>query len=269
MDGLVMAEKICPRCEGEEFEESFTHFDGFCTHCGLVIEDFNNPRSITPSQQPDKHNEESLIDQDVPDWPEYVTITNATEQQYAQAIDELETFADELWVPANSRVKIAEFYADAMLERSTDGRATPAVIGALLHIVSRNAEEIRPICAISDCIDMEEQRITSFVRNLQYELSHEVAVSKPIGFLPYLCNTLDFDEDVSHRSEQVIDKLEECGLSNGKSPGGIAGAVLYEVTNGSRTQREIAEAVGVSTETIRQRLNDIRGNEEVQFNGGC
>lgn len=70
---------------------------------------------------------------------------------------------------------------------------------------------------------------------------------------------LDVPDPVRERANEIIDECDEVGLSSGKSPTGWAAAAIYlsSLESGEKLrQQEIADVVGVSQVTIRNRYQE-------------
>lgn len=261
----MQIEDGCPACGSHQFEESFEQFDGFCEDCGFVIEDFANPNEPQAQVTQSEFDIPSATNDDSLEWEDFVSVRNSTEQQVAEAIDYIESMADELSFSNDTRKRSSELYCEAMFEGVTDGRSTKVLVASILHLVSRDNGEVRPVPTIASVIDEEETRIKRLIRTIQQELSLNTGIPEPSQYLPYFIDELDINQDVVQRCKEVLTQLSTESSLSGQNPAGLAGAVLYEVTDGSRTQREIAECAGVSKETIRQRLNDIRSSSSVSI----
>jgi transcription initiation factor TFIIB len=75
-------------------------------------------------------------------------------------------------------------------------------------------------------------------------------------YLPYLTQEVEMDSVPEAR--KILESAHDQGLVSGRSPLGFAGAALYVVNEKDLTQREIADAAGVTGETIRVRVKELR-----------
>jgi transcription initiation factor TFIIB len=107
-------------------------------------------------------------------------------------------------------------------------------------------------------LDRDADSLDRLVRSLHRELDLGYLGSPPEEYLPYLSEELGFAPDVERRARALVDAAHRAGVTNGKSPTGVAGAALYAASAGERSQRDIAATVGVSKETIRVRIKEFR-----------
>jgi transcription initiation factor TFIIB len=73
----------------------------------------------------------------------------------------------------------------------------------------------------------------------------------------FLDDEFTVDEDHLQASTDLLEDIASSSSLVGKDPSGIAAAALY-VTGEELTQADVAEAVGVSTETVRNRVAQLR-----------
>ena len=191
-------------------------------------------------------------------WDEWYRVTNSTEQRVATAIEVIELIAEQVSLSVQTRSRAAELYGEAALELETDGRPTEAVVAAIVHLSMREHGEPRPVSVLAEIVGRDESEITQLARSLQRELQLKVPIPDPIEYLPYLQTALDFPDEVVEDAERCLQSLEGEANLRGGNPIGVAGAVLYLASDGERSQREVAQAAGVTKETIRKRLNELR-----------
>lgn len=79
----------------------------------------------------------------------------------------------------------------------------------------------------------------------------------PVDYLPFLGRILSVNDEQLNASSQILESVNGTPSLVGKDPGGVAAAALY-LTGEKRTQSLVAEAGGVSTETVRQRAVQLK-----------
>ncbi len=90
----------------------------------------------------------------------------------------------------------------------------------------------------------------------------------PTFFIPYLTVKLDLSDKVKYLANYLSSLAVKNGLTNGKSALGIATAAVYIASillDEKRTQIEIAEKVGVTDVTIRNRYDDIIKHFDIEI----
>ena len=84
--------------------------------------------------------------------------------------------------------------------------------------------------------------------------------TSPIDFIPRFASRLGVSTRVEVKAIEIINKSIEQGLNNGNGPTGLAAAALYIASyllNERKTQKDIAEVVGVTEVTIRNRYKEL------------
>lgn len=255
----------CPKCNSSNVDEDFEKVRAICNDCGLVIRSFEtNPSVNGEADSPDEP-----ADEDEPlTWSEAYTVRNSTEQRVAEAFVILEAVSESLRVSDDVRREAAALFSSAAKQNVTDGRPTEAIIAATVHIAGIATAKPRPLARITDALGLEKSQVGHLARVLRRELDHEYAGTATKAYLPFLRAELRYPPEVAERAEQLLAEAESTGITNGRSPAGIAGAALYCTSDGECSQREVASVAGVSKETIRVRVKDLRtlaeGNVEME-----
>jgi transcription initiation factor TFIIB len=196
--------------------------------------------------------------EDEREWSEVVRVRNSTEQRVAAVLDCLESIGDQLGLSSEVRLRAASLYAEVALQGLNDGRRTDEVIGATVCLVTRQIGEPIPITRIANQIDTDPQDIGRLTKRLQRELDIENTECPAESYVGSLCIPLGCDEETVERAFKLVRSARDAKLTDGRNPVGVAAAAIYAVGGGERTQREIAEAGGISRETVRVRLQEFR-----------
>lgn len=242
----------CPECGSAGLDESGPIDGAICSSCGFVIEDLDEAR------EPVEDTTESEDSGEPVPWADYHTVSNSTEQQVAEAFELLEEFGDRLSLDPDIREEVAEVFADAAVENVPDGRPMEQTVAAAIVVGARSGGVPRPIARVASAAQIETDALTRVVRDLYQELDQPHRGFEYGDYLPYLCDELGVGEAEADHARGVLKRVADSEQLSGIHPGGVVGAALYLATDGAITQREIALAAGVSTETIRVRLQDCR-----------
>jgi transcription initiation factor TFIIIB Brf1 subunit/transcription initiation factor TFIIB len=241
----------CPTCGGKSYENLTGVPQPLCSDCGLVIGTTAEiPQSLEETEDEGRPGTES--------WTEYYSVTNSTEQQVATAIDHVETIGDQLFLSADTRIQAAEVYADAARDTLTDGRPTVLTVAAAICIGSREATSPRPSERVAQAADIEVQRVKQMIRTFQEELDRGYIDLSPAAYVPYLCEDADLNDTTTQQASNLINGAKMEDLTPGGHPVGVAAAAVYLVAEEEVSQRGIAAVAGVTKETIRVRLNELR-----------
>lgn len=241
----------CPACDAGGVDTSVDIFDGVCVTCGFVVHDSNDltvPDWIVTAQR----DEQSPQD----DWLANCRVQNATEQRLVSGFNEIEELANCLHIPIELRRDAAEIYCDAFLAETTDGRETTNIIAACVRLASLQNNPI-PTGRLTDPQDVDSSQFHRNCSTLRDELDKAPPAPEPADYLRFLENELSVDDDLLQASDQLLGNIAGDSSLVGKDPSAIAAAALY-LTGEDFTQSNVAESVGVSTETVRKRVAQLR-----------
>jgi transcription initiation factor TFIIB len=244
--------EACPVCDTEAIDATISSFDGVCTECGFVIHD------STDTSAPDwlvVRNEENQPSEE--EWLATCRVQNATEQRLAKAFEALENLADHLSISVGLRRDAADVYCEAFLAGATDGRDTTTMVAACARLASLQEQRPIPAGRLTDPSDIDSGQFHRNCTVLNDELDQTPPVPEPVDYLAFLDDEFVVDDDHLQASARLLEVIAGDPSLVGKDPGGIAAAALY-LTRDEFTQEDVAEAVGVSTETIRNRVAQLR-----------
>lgn len=242
----------CPACEGEDIDRSIADLDGVCTQCGYVVQDGSEttpPDWLVPSDQAEQSNQQS--------WAEVSTVRNATEEQLIQAFATLEELGDSLPLDVSLRREAADVYCEAFLAKTTDGRDTTCVVAACVRLASLECEQPIPTGRITELPSVDAKQFQLSYAALCEDLDRTPPVLKPVDYVPFLAGRLGLTEEQRRAGTRRLEKVAGEPSLVGKDPVGIAAGALY-LSSDETTQSDVADAAGVSTETIRQRVAQLR-----------
>lgn len=241
----------CASCKASSFERLDDDLSLICSECGFVV---GTEAKIPPPLTEDGSEDTNEADS----WSEYYAVTNSTEQQVATAFEYLETLGDDLSLSIETREQVADVYATAALENVTDGRLTLLVVAAAICIGAREAGRPRPSNRVAQAVGIDPGQVKRTIRLFQEELDRGYSGMSPAAYVPFLCEDAGLDQDVERQAIQLAEQFRSETNNKGKHPAGIAGAAIYLASDGTVTQRSIAMVAGVTKETIRVRLEELR-----------
>lgn len=242
----------CPVCDSDAIDESIEDFAGVCTECGFVVHD---PADTTLPEW--IQSREEVEEQFHEDWLTVCRVRNSTEQQLARAFAALEDIGNALCLDSDLRQKGAAVYCDAFVAGSTDGRDTMCIIAACARLASLSASQPIPPGRLSELPSVDPRKYRLSLAGIQSDLGLSPALPTPEDYVFFLAGELDLEDIVLGVTETTLEQIEGHSALVGKDPVGITAAAIYLAAE-NKTQSEVADASGVSTETIRQRVNQLR-----------
>jgi transcription initiation factor TFIIB len=141
------------------------------------------------------------------------------------------------------------------------GRSTSAILAAAIYISCREMGAVRSLKDIGEITDVKRKVISRSYRILIQQLEMIMPVIDPIKCIAKIANKAKLSEKSKRMAIDTMKDLVNTEASAGKRPMGLAATILYlscmrndEVV----TQKDIAEAAGVTEVTIRNRIKDLK-----------
>jgi transcription initiation factor TFIIB len=176
------------------------------------------------------------------------------------ALSELQRIVSFLNLPRSIHERIARYYEEAVNKGLVRGRSIESVIAALTYAVSREFGSPRTLDEISEASGVEKREIGRTYRYVSRELAIRILPADPITFVPRFCSMLGLSDKVQAKSIEILKKAKKHDITSGKGPTGVAAAAIYiacVLVGEKRTQREVADIVGVTEVTIRNRYKEL------------
>ena len=187
-------------------------------------------------------------------------LTKSKDRNLGFALSELNSMVSNLNLPESVHEEVARLYEKAVDKGLVRGRSMESIISALLYIVARKQGTPRTLDEISEASGIEKREIGRAYRYVARELGLRILPAKPQDYVPRFAGKLQLSGEVQARARQILKDAREQDLLSGKGPTGLAAAALYiaAVLEGEkRTQREVADVVGVTEVTIRNRYKEL------------
>jgi transcription initiation factor TFIIB len=194
-------------------------------------------------------------------WDSRSQVHEPVDRNFRQAFSELDRLKDKLAVGDAVIEKAAYIYRKALEKGLVRGRSISALIASALYAACRDTETPRTLKDIGNASNIKRKDIARCYRLLLRELSLKMPVVNPINCISRIASKAGLSEKTKREATKILQTAEELKISAGKDPMGLAAAALYVacVTNGeSKTQRDVAEAAGVTEVTIRNRYKGLK-----------
>ncbi len=278
----VTGEQFCSKCGfviSEKVNESGLERRSFSTQGGvdtartgaptsLTIHDRGlstviNPANKDATGRPLSSSMKSTITR-LRTWDSRSQSNVSEDRNLKQALTELNRLKDKLAVSSNILEKAAYLYRKALEKKLVRGRSISAMIAASLYAACRDAETPRTLNDVADAANVKRKDISKCYRLLHQELELKMPVVDSIQLIARISSKLAIPEKTKRYAVKVLQEVQKRKESSGKDPMGLAASALYLacVKNGvSITQRDLAEAAGVTEVTIRNRYKTLRESE--------
>ena len=293
---MLVQQGRCPECGGSEFVTDMETGEIACSHCGLVLQDEildQKPewRAFTPEEtrskartgppaslrqfdkglsttfQPYKDTygrslpmRERLKMMRLRKWNIRARVHSSDERNLSQAMNELTRLSDKLHIPASVEENAALIYRKALDEGLIRGRSIKSIAAAALYAACRLTRTPRSLKEVAEASTRSRKDISRFYRLLQRELEMNMPVPDPAKYVSKIASKAGLSQKTQNTAIQLLQEASKRKAIVGKGPMGMAAATLYiaAAMNGEKiTQREVAEAAGVTEVTIRNRYKDL------------
>jgi transcription initiation factor TFIIB len=194
-------------------------------------------------------------------WDSRSKAHEPADRNLRQAFNELNRLVDKLSVPGSVSERAAYIYRKALEKGLVRGRSISAIMAASLYTACRSLEVPRTLKDIAAVSNIKRKDIAKSYRLIVKELDLKMPVADPVKSVSRIATRVGLSERTSRKALDIIKKAMQSGISAGKDPMGLAAAALYVacVMEGeNKTQKDIAEAAGVTEVTIRNRYKGLK-----------
>jgi len=187
------------------------------------------------------------------------------DRKLVNMLSELNSVTGRLGLPARVRETAAAILRKLYEKHTIRKPQLPSYLAAAIyiackvnHISSRTKEEIMKI------LDVDRREFWNAYRKIRDEvLKKPLQPSKPMDYVAKIAGKLRLPAPVTTLAYKLSVLMVQHGLTDGKGPLGVAAASVYVaavVLDSKKTQREVADAAGVTEVTVRNRYKDIVDN---------
>jgi transcription initiation factor TFIIB len=283
----------CPECGSKYFREDQRRGETVCVKCGLVLEEsridasaewraFDNEQisKRTRAGAPLTHtkHDKGLTTEIGRGRGELFKVTPIKRAQYYRltkwqkrlveskdrnlsfALSELQRLISFLGLPRSVHEEVARKYEQAVDRGLVRGRSMESVIAALLYTICREMTTPRTLEEIAEASGVEKREIGRTYRYIARQLGMRILPAMPKDYVPRFASMLGLSDKAQAKALRFLEQAKSLEATSGKGPTGVAAASLYiaAVLEGEkRTQREIADAIGVTEVTIRNRFKEM------------
>jgi len=194
-------------------------------------------------------------------WDFRTQAHTAADRNLIRAFNELDRVKDKLGLSDAIIEKTAYIYRKAQEKQLVRGRSISSILSAAIYIACREMSASRSLAEVIAITNVKRKVITRSYRLLVSELDIKMPLVDPMKCVAKLANKARLSEKTKRMAMRTMGDLTRKGISAGKGPMGLAATVLYLscLSNGEHaTQRDIAEAAGVTEVTIRNRVKDLK-----------
>ncbi len=194
-------------------------------------------------------------------WDFRTQAHTAADRNLIRAFNELDRVKDKLGLSDAIIEKTAYIYRKAQEKQLVRGRSISSILAAAIYIACREMSASRSLAEVIEITNVKRKIITRSYRLLVSELDIKMPLVDPMKCVAKIANKARLSEKTKRMAMSTMSDLTRKEISAGKGPMGLAATVLYLscLRNGEHvTQKDIAEAAGVTEVTIRNRVKDLK-----------
>jgi transcription initiation factor TFIIB len=187
----------------------------------------------------------------------------SADRNLMRAFGELGRQRDKLGLSDAMIDKTAYIYRKALGKGLVMGRSTSAILAAAIYIACREMGAARSLNDISEITDVRRKVISRSYMILIQQLEIMMPLIDPIKCVAKIANKANLSEKTKRMAMDVMKDLVNTQLPAGKRPMSLAATILYLSclrNDEAVTQKELAEAAGVTEVTMRNRIKDLKSS---------
>ena len=193
----------------------------------------------------------------------------STHRNLMLAFSELGRLRDKLGLTDAIVEKSAYIYRKAEEKKMIRGRSIPSMLAAAIYMACREMGSPKSLHEMTKISEVRPKALTHCYRLLARELDIKVPLVEPSKYIAKIANKAGISEKTKRIAISAMEDIIKNEISAGKNPVALAATVLYLscIRNSeNRTQKDIADAAGVTEVTIRNRFKDLKAKYSSSLN---
>lgn len=255
----------CPECGSNEIGFNQQRGEIICRECGLVIEDntISQDEYISePAKKNAKHPFLSSAGTKEIDGKivKHSWLLSTKEKNTRYGDNRIESLGSKLCLPDRVVDDAKMLFKRSMAQDLAVGRDFVSLAYACVYSACIIHGVPKTLLELTINTSLTKKKVLSSFRLLKKELELRIEPIDPFDLIPRFASKLELSPQTKTVAIDLMMKLKECGLTSGKRPETVIAGVLYlasKLNNEPRTQRDVANAVGVIEITIRKFVQHV------------
>ncbi len=202
-------------------------------------------------------------------WQIRSRIHSSNERNLIQALTELDRLASQLELKMSVKDLAAMIYRKALSNRLMRSRSIDATVAGAVYAACRLRQMPRSLKEIARHSRIDMKKIGRHYRLIARKMNLKMPVPDPITYVPKIISRLSIPGSMQGEVLDILRRVKaNSHLITGRDPRGLAAAAVYIasiLTENRATQREIAQAAGVTEVTVRNRYKELVQELEIAF----
>jgi len=194
-------------------------------------------------------------------WQIRSRVHSSSDRNLAQAMAELERLSSKVNISPPIKEKAAVIYRKALDKALVRGRSINSIAAAALYAACRKSGSPRSLREIAIASLVDKKDVARCYRLLLQELNFHMPISDPLTYVSKIAEKNGVSGKTQGAAIAILGEARRKRFAAGKDPMGMAAAALYIAClqhNEKITQKDIAEAAGVTEVTVRNRYKALK-----------
>ena len=187
-------------------------------------------------------------------------LSAAIGRQRLVAQAEIDRLSSLLTIPEKTRESSLEIYRKAWENDLIHGRSIEKILAASMYMACRKHNVPRTLDEIEKVTRVGRKDIIKACKLLANRLGMKLAPISPLEYVGRFCAKLNLTNCAVEKAREILEKALELDMTSGRGPTGIAASAIYIAAilcDTKKTQKEVAEATGVTEVTLRVRYKEM------------
>jgi transcription initiation factor TFIIB len=194
-------------------------------------------------------------------WQIRSRVHSSVDRNLAQAMAELDRLSSKASISHPLKEKAAVIYRKALDKALVRGRSINSIAAASLYVACRKSGSPRTLREIADASLVDRKDVARCYRLLLQELDFHMPISDSLTYVSKIAEKNGVSGKTQGIAIAILREAKQKRFSAGKDPMGMAAAALYISclqNNEKITQKDIADAAGVTEVTVRNRYKALK-----------
>ncbi|MGA2681100.1 MAG: transcription initiation factor IIB [Candidatus Bathyarchaeia archaeon] len=194
-------------------------------------------------------------------WQIRSRVHSSSDRNLAQAMSELERLSSKVSISRSTKEKSAIIYRKALEKGLIRGRSINSIIAASIYAACRKSGASRSLHEIAEASLVDEKDVARCYRLLLQVLDFHMPIADPLTYVSKIAEKNGISGKTQGAAITILAEARRKRFSAGKDPTGLAAAALYIAclqNNEKITQKEMADAAGVTEVTVRNRYKLLK-----------
>lgn len=263
---MDISKEACDYCGSQDLIEDKETGEIICAGCGLVVSRINLVKPTYIQEETATTTTTRMTIEERRKMDRLMAIDKRlradAEDPYVLrvAVNEIKRVAQTLYLPETVEDYAESIYRCAQKEGLVLRGTITGFAAASIYAACRSKGVPRTLRQVSEPSPDDLKDIARMYRIIINELNIPVELDSPLNHLTRIAGEADLPHRVERLAVDILLETMSVGHATGKNPKGLAASALYIASKElgeRRTQKDLSEAAGVSSLTLRKREKGI------------